>query len=278
MKKSKIFFCFIPLIIFILSCGKSSEELAREQKKFEQLISQGDKFFNKSEYLKALNFYLKAEKIDSKDGLLLYKLGFCYYDKAKKKLFEAKRYYYEDNEEKSKQCVKDSLKYFNKAKKYYLKALKFLDTNKNIHYVAATYFNLGVIYLNLGSITKKQKYFEKKYDYFISAYSLLTKIEEMGKANGLDLFRLAYYYMDNKEDEMAIEYYKKAIEKLKIENPYHFYYSGAYFNIGLIYWNKNEINKTLYYWKKALEIDPDNSLYNEFYTKALEKKEELENL
>lgn len=278
MKKSKIFLGFVSLIIFVLSCEKSPEEITKEQENFKQLISDGDRFFNRSEYQKALNFYLKAEKIDSKDGLLLYKLGFCYYDKAKNKLFKAKKYYYANEERESKRCVKDSIKYFNKAKKYYLKALKFLDTNKNIHHVAATYFNLGVVYLNLGSITKEQKYFEKKYDYFISAYSLLTKIEEMGKANGLDLFRLAYYYMDNKEDILAIEYYKRAIKKLKVENPEHFYYSGAYFNIGLIYWNKNEIDKTLYYWKKALEIDPDNSLYNEYYTKALEKRKEMERL
>ena len=229
------------IVIFIISCTKSKKELAREKQEFKSLIAKADKLYYNCDYVSALKYYLKAHKLFSKNCVLLYKIGFCY-DKGENNL--------------------------KKAKKYYLKSLKYLDTNKELNYVAAAYFNLGVI-------AGKEKELEKKYDYFVSAYSLLVKLEEMDSATGVDLFRLAYYYMDNKDDELAIKYYKKAIKKLREENPNHFYYAGAYFNIGIIYWNRGDFKKTLYYWGKALKLEPDNPLYKEWYEKALIMEQEL---
>ncbi len=238
MNKIKYLLSFL-IPIYIISCGIFTEDKETKQREFQNYMIQGDALYNNNDYTKALAYYIKAEDINSKNGNLLYRIGFCY-DKGEKDL--------------------------SKAEKYYLKSLKYLDINMDIHLVAATYFNLGVIAMKRGDN-------EKKYENFISAYSLLTKLEDMGKADGLDYFRLGYYYMDKKDEPNAIKYFLKAIEDLKNKNPKHFYYSGAYFNIGIIYWNRKEIKTTLKYWKKALDIDPENQLYLEWYNKALEISE-----
>lgn len=209
--------------------------MARDKENFAKLTTQGDILYNDSDYVSALPYFLKAEKIAPKDGLLLYKIAFCY-DKGEKDLVN--------------------------AKKYYERSLKFLKTNDHISEMAGAYFNLGVI-------AQRKDNFEEKYNHFAAAYSLLSKIEEMGKASGIDFFRLGYYAMDSKQYDLSIKYFKKAIHALSVENPNHFYHAGAYFNIGKIYWDNNDIKQALSYWKKALDLEPDNAMYKEWYDKAL---------
>lgn len=223
---------FILFILLALSCTTDKSKL----EKYNNLINQANKFYSENLYLQALDYYKKAEKLSKiKDGVILYNIAFCY-DKGEKNI--------------------------KKAKKYYLKSLKYLKTDSDLNLIAASYFNLAII-------SEKELDFSKKYDYMASAYSILNKLETMNKANGLDYFRLAYYYMERKEFEIAIKYYEKSIEKLEKENPSHFYHAGAYFNIGKIYWDFNNYKKASQYWKKALELEPSNQYYLEWYNKSL---------
>ena len=87
---------------------------------------------------------------------------------------------------------------------------------------------MGILALKNGEIDKKDEYFSK-------AIPILKKILAAGFADGIDLFRIGYYYFDLQNYDMAIKYFLQSAKVLKKENPFHFYYSGAYFNIGIIY-------------------------------------------
>ncbi len=237
--KYNIIGAFLLILLISNSCFKSKEEIEKDKIEAASFIKEANKLFFENKYQKALNLYLKAINIyDFKKGEIYYKIGFSY-DKGNNNL--------------------------EKAEKYYKKALKLFKNSSspsNIKYIAAIYFNLGII------AAKRNKIEEKK-NYLYHSFQLLKKILKSGDASGLDIFRIAYYYMDIGDNEKAIKYFLKAASLLKKENPFHFYYSGAYFNIGIIYWKKEDINTALYYWKKALNISPDNKLYNEWYNKAL---------
>ncbi len=239
MRRGILLFIISGLILFNLSCFKSKEEIARDKKEANSLIKHADKLFFENKFVEALSIYDESLKIyDFKDGIIYYKLAFCY-DKG----------------------VKD----YKKAEKYYDKSIETLSLQLDktkVKYLAADYFNLGIIALKQGDVAKKNKYFAK-------AIPLLKEILNNGNADGLDLFRIGYYYFDLQNYDEAIKYFLKAAKALKKENPFHFYYAGAYFNIGIIYWKQEDINTALYYWKLALKIEPNNETYKEWYNKAL---------
>lgn len=231
-------FIYISIFLLLLSCGKSEEQKKIDKEQALQLIQKADKLFFENNFNEALELYLNAEKLNYDNPVFYYKIGFCYYRGV-------------DN--------------IDRAEKYYLKALKKLKTEDNLQYLAAAYFNLGII-ANLN------KDIEKKSEYFNSAYSLLQKLLDKGQMRGEDFFRLAYYYYNRKEFENARKFFKLAIKSLKKENPNHFYYAGAYFNIGLTYWEEDDISTTLKYWKQTLKIEPDNEDYQTWYDRAREIK------
>ncbi len=234
---------FIILILFFLSCFKSKEQKIIDTEKAEELLKQADALFIKNNYNKALELYLQVNKLDYQEPLLNYKIAFSY--------------------DKGPQNIK-------KAEKFYLLSLKNLNVQKHLKYVAASYFNLGII-------SGKFKDTEKKMDYLNSSYALLQKMVNMGGMDGEDYFRLGYYYLDKKEDEQAQNNFLLAIKDFKKNNPRHFYYAGAYFNIGLIYWQKDDIHTALWYWRRALAIEPKNEMYQTWVKKAVQIRQASQN-
>ncbi len=89
---------------------------------------------------------------------------------------------------------------------------------------------------------------------------------------GEDYFRLGYYYYDKNDFENARRFFNLATGSFKEENPDHFYYAGAYYNIGITYWKEEDIDSAVWYWKRALKIEPDNEMYRIWYNKALQIK------
>lgn len=226
-------------LVTILSCVKTEQQLASEKEKIKKLIPQADKLFVKNDFKKALDLYLEIHKINSKDPVILYKIGFCY-DKGEKDIEE--------------------------AEKFYLRAQKKLDVKNHKKELASVYFNLGLI------ASKKQD-LGKKFEYYNAAFSILENMLHSGDADGEDLFRIAYYYMDKNKTDTAIKFFNKASKLLKKQNPNHFYYAGSFFNIGIIYWNQEDVNTALWYWRRALVIDPGNELYQMWVKKATQIKE-----
>ncbi len=218
---------------------KSEEQKRKDREKALQLVKEADKIYFNNDFNRALKLYLEAEGLDHDDPVVLYKIGFSYYKGAT------------DNDN---------------AGKYYNKALKKLKKQDNIKYLAAVYFNLGLIAKLNGESDKKRKYFDL-------ARSLFEKMLEQGQGGGEEYFRLAYYYYDKKDYNNARKYFNPAIKIFKKENPGHFYHAGAYFNIGLTYWEQDDNNSTLYYWKKAVTLDPENIAYQKWYKEALQIKD-----
>ncbi len=218
---------------------KSLEQEKSDKIQAEKLLQKADIYYYENKFNKALKLYIDVKNLDVINPILYYKIGFCY-DKGQQQI--------------------------DKAEKYYLKALKKLNIKDNLRYLSAIYFNLGVI-------AAKRQDISKKFDYLNSAYSLLEKMLTLEDMNGEDLFRLAYYYMDKSETEKAIKFFRLSIKLFKKENTNHFYYAGAYYNIGIIYWKQEDINTALWYWKKALIVEPDNEKYQLWYQKARQIKQ-----
>ncbi|MDD5066968.1 MAG: hypothetical protein PHF84_07960 [bacterium] len=230
----KFKYCALLLILTLLSCFKSQEQQMLDREKAQEMMKEADLLFSRSKYNEALDLYLKTSKLDYEEPLLIYKIAFCY-DKGPKD--------------------------YQKAAKYYEKALKSLNVQNNLKYMAAAYFNLGVI---AGKMDEQ----DQKLSYFSTAFSLLQKMETIGRLDAEDYFRIGYIYWDKKEYTPAQKYFLTSIRLFKKTNPTHFYHAGAYYNIGLIYWVKEDYNTTLWYWKRALKLEPDNEFYKEWIKKA----------
>ena len=235
----KRYFIYIFVFFIFISCSKSEEQKAKDKEEALRIVQKADKLFFENKFLEAIDLFLKAEDLDHDDPVFNYKIGFCYY--------------------------KGSYN-FSKANKYYLKALKKLKTGDNQKYLAAVYFNLGVV----AGLTKEP---DKKEEYFNLALSLFEKILAKGEMGRKEYFRLGYYYYYKKEHVNARKFFQLAIKAFKKENPKHYYYTAAYFNIGVTYWEEDDLDSALYYWKIAVELEPDNKQYERWYNQAKELKE-----
>ena len=229
----------IIMLLFLTGCIKTKEQKQLNKQKALDLQKKADTLYFENKFDKALELYLEIENLDITSPVMEYKIAFCY-DKGFQKI--------------------------DKAEKYYLKALKGLDVRNHIKILSALYFNLGLI-------ASKHKDLGKKFEYYNRSFSLLEKMLEVDAMQGEDFFRLAYLYMDKNNYDKALEYYLISIKYFKKNNPDHFYYAGAYFNIGILYWKQENISTSLYYWKRALAIEPDNEQYLIWHKKAKQIKD-----
>ena len=234
----KRYFIYIFVFLIFISCSKSEEQKAKDKKEALRIVQEADKLFFENKFLEAIDLFLKAEDLDHDDPVLNYKIGFCYY--------------------------KGSYN-FKKAKKYYLKALKKLKTGSDQKYLAAVYFNLGLVF----GLTEEPG---KKEEYFNLALSLYKELLVKGGMGRKEYFRLGYYYYYKKEYTNARKYFKIAIKAFKKENPKHYYYTAAYFNIGVTYWEEDDLNSALFYWKITVDLEPDNKEYKRWYNQAMQIK------
>ena len=152
---------------------------------------------------------------------------------------------------------------YDKAVKYYKKALK-------INEEAPALYNIGIIYLQMGDEKKGAEYFERAlelnknllsiYPKLISIYQKIneqdklekiTKMYEAAKIQnaGVEHFQKGLKAWLEQKYEIAIEEYKKSIE----ENPSN---PAPYSNLGFIYFDIGFADKAYGYQKKALDIDP----------------------
>jgi tetratricopeptide (TPR) repeat protein len=189
---------------------------ATRQKKYEgkAFNTMGVSFMNKSNYPKAVDYYLKALKINEeiKDkqgiGLSYNNIGVIYY-------------YQSD---------------FQKALEYYLKALKTREEIGNKKEIASSYGNIGIVY-------QQQSDFSKALQYFFKALKLF---EETGMKQGIGACyaNIGIVYAGQSDYSKALEYDLKSL-RLREE-------IGDKKGIGICYTNMGGLYNKLSNYKLAV--------------------------
>ena len=181
-------------------------------------------------------------------------------------------------------------KSYNKLKQYdqgLFFSSKYFEKKPNLS--PADYYNLGKAYystansLNIKSDSvvqtidplKEEADSLKQLEYYFEADSLFFKVEEMAPTSYLGTFwRARVNSLIDKDvtQGLAKPYYEKALEILIADTvKYKKEISEVYSYLGFYYYVKDDVPTSVDYWKKLLEIDPENAKAQEAI-KSLEKK------
>lgn len=108
----------------------------------------------------------------------------------------------------------------------------------------------NVIFIqDIGDGGSKQDKFKRDIELFLSEFKLNPNSEKNPRYN----FYLANSYYNSSDDYNAIKYYKKTI---KLNGWYQERWYSCY-RLGLIYKERNNSQKAIYYWLEASNIIPD---------------------
>ena len=197
----------------------------------------GNTYDNQKEYIKAIQAYQKAIKLNPKYSDAYYNLGIMYvnegqYDKA----IEVYQKAIELNPKNDMAYNNMGIAYESnnehiKAIQSYQKAIKL-----NPKYSDA-YYNLGIVYGK-----------EDEYDKAIEVYQ---RAIELNPKNDKAYNNIGVIYKNKEEYDKAIEAHQKAIEL----NPKN---DKAIINIGNIYYIKEECDKAIEVYQKVIELNPKN--------------------
>ncbi|KAL9658099.1 hypothetical protein ABK040_013012 [Willaertia magna] len=232
-------------------------------------------YYDKEEYELALPLYKKANEIRPNESDPLNNIGRCYY--ALGKNTEAIQWYERGlNVLPTSQYMTFNIGLCYKAMKQIDKAM---DYYRKAHNMSPTYLSpingLGLIYKDQGSLELAIDWFRKAItidpNYYNSLYNLgdvyYTKLDYRtaadyfrralsAKPNDLDATHdLGRCYYALKEYENALYYYQQALDLKKADY--------ILYNIGLVYKQKGEIDKTIDYYQRAIALNPN--YYNANY-------------
>lgn len=188
------------------------------------------------------------------------------------------------------QIYDELAKSYNKLKQYDLglqASSKYFEKKANL--TPADYFNLGKAYYSTANslnvkndsvvqtidpLTEEADSL-KQLEYYAVADSLFAKVEEMAPASYLGTFwRARVNSLIDKDvtQGLAKPYYEKALEILSADTvKYKREISEVYSYLGFFYYVKDDVSTSVDFWKKLLEIDPENAKAQEAI-KSLEKK------
>lgn len=124
---------------------------------------------------------------------------------------------------------------------------------------AITMDHLGSIFRYHGSHQKSHEYHMKAYEILKEekhAYDLISVLNNLGIIN-----------RQLRNDKDALEFHKRALD-LAIDNKSS-NISSVYISIGSYYWYKGVNDSSLYYYRSALNIPPDNLFLKERHSAAL---------
>ena len=151
----------------------------------------------------------------------------------------------------------------NKLKKYEQSlqySCEFL--NKKPSPVTADYFQLGKAYYSTANNLNVKTDSLKQLKYYNAADSLFTKVETYSPNSYLGVFwRARVNSAIDKETTLGLAkpYYEKAMETL-IKDPvkYKKELSEIYEYLGFFYFQKEDKTNSIEFWKKLIELDPEN--------------------
>ncbi|OFX16369.1 MAG: hypothetical protein A2033_00205 [Bacteroidetes bacterium GWA2_31_9] len=223
----------------------------------------GNVYINNANYEQAMNYYLKAlklnQQIKNQKGISscltnigivnsfqgFYDIALEYYSKALK-INEALG---SKNELPLSYInigvVYDEMGQFDKAIEFYLKALKIDEESDNKKRMSVGYTNIGVVYRNQGSLDKALEYQTKA----LKINEALNDKKEISKSYS----NIGNIYYSLEDFNKALDFYSKS---LKINEEINDIYglSASYTNIGNVYWSKGEYDNVVDYYLKALKI------------------------
>ena len=221
---SALYFCTVAFNISIRHDNDSSLIM-------ENYIQMGNIYSNKSEYDKAIEFYMSALNIINKN-------------EKKQLLSKADIYQGIGNTKYRKGERKEALSYLQEAIDIYQSV--FGEEHPKI---AAFYRDLSYIYNTQGEFETALQYLQK------SLHILLYFFGELHPEVASDYYCMGYVYRDYEKYDLSLEYSEKA---LRIFN--HFYgdthpdVALACYNISLLYQTIGEYEKASDYMGKALDI------------------------
>lgn len=114
--------------------------------------------------------------------------------------------------------------------------------------------NLGLIYININQYLKAVETYKKSIA--LSSNNLETDDAEI-QMNGESYYGMSRAYYYNSEYNLAVEYGLKAYEKWKIKLP--LYASDALYVVGISYFNSNNKQKGIEYFRKSNALGNANA-------------------
>ncbi len=265
------------------------------EKTTEEYILEGNQYYQKYKFEKAIEAYEKAIEIDLDSDIACYNIGLAYAKLSKfEKAIEAYEKAIEIKPDKYETYYGIGFAYaklskFEKAIEAYEKAIEIKPDSHE------AYYNMGVAYFRLGKYQKEIEAYKKAieikpdsheaYDNMGAAYTELGEFKEAIEAHEKAIkikpdSHKAYYnmgvaYTELGEFKEAIEAHEKAI---KIKPDSH----KAYCNMGVAYARLSKFKEAIEAYKKAIEIKPSHKAYYNMggvyfrlgkYQKALEAYE-----
>ena len=189
--------------------------------------------------------------------------------KAYKEIFKALAIYEETgNQEQIAECnlklhANSTLRKEDEASKEYLdRYYKYAQKQKDTNKLALAHKMYGIVYFDV-SYPKSRKHFEKAIKYALIANDSLLW------AKSTDNFALLLAGFDKKQDS-SLFYYNQCLKYYKKAKKNSYLVVAAYINIANSYEKKNDIDKALFYLKKADSI-PSNKL-QAFYKEVISEK------
>lgn len=234
----------------VSDCPDFLEMIVEQEKESDSnaaaLYENGDKYYDDGNYTRAINEYDKAIRMDPENHEYLNSRGVAYYDQGK--------YYYAISDFiNAIRCKSNfALAYYNLAySKYNLDdnraALKDVETSilYDPEYCGA-YNLMGLIYTDMEASDSAMMAFEKAY--------------QCDSSNSLYLFNMGYLRYSDREYELAIDQFNRALVKGYEEDNIYSYIGNSYDAVG--------------YYDEAIEahtkyIEAYESDYVGFYNRGL---------
>jgi len=183
----------------------------------------GNLYLKKSEWDKALTYFLKSEQISLEVGDKA-GLGATYNDIG---------------------WIYDNKGEFDKALTYFLKS-------EQISLEVGDKAGLGKTYNDIGRSYRKKGQLDKALSYFLKSEGI--RIEVGDKAGlGTTYNNIGILYANKSEWDKALTYFLKS-EQIRVEVGNRAGLGWSYNNIGFIYYNKSEIDRALTYLLKSEQI------------------------
>jgi len=177
-----------------------------------------------------------------------------------------------------------SIKSYPKALNNFLKSIKFNIESPRIYFqIADSYFHLQNYELALSYSKKAIKYnqhYSKPYVLMYNSYINLNKyndaaliLEDLIKIKP-ELVNIHYimgslYYNKLQKYDKALDCFLNILNLAKIKVVESFYKEYANYYLGFLYYNKNQIKKSIKYLKSALRINPENLTIVNILTRIL---------
>jgi tetratricopeptide (TPR) repeat protein len=213
-------------------------------------------------YKEAIEIYKKITKLNPFDAEAFAGLGWAYYKIDEQKMamtYAKKAKALRPNDDRNYNliaCIYSSLGESELAIENYEKALMFITKNKNKTLLLT---NLSGEYLNMGKYKK--------------ANEIIDNAIQTDSTYLFAIFTKAMIYYHEQKLDSALIYYAKTIDRKGLEN---YLQKHLYYNYSLCLFDKSKLDsqnkgelldKSLKYIVRAIDIDPDNTEYREFFIK-----------